>query len=124
MLDHITIWVKDLEKSKQFYEKVLAVLGYVLNLGSKKEAFYGFGLGNDPIFEIVQATKRRPAHTKLHVALKAKTRDEVRKFYKVAIANGAKDNGKPGPRKNYSPKYYAAFVIDTDGNNIEVCSSV
>lgn len=121
MLDHITIWVKNLEKSRQFYEKALAVFGYTLNLGSKKESFYGFGLGKNPIFEIVQVTKTRPAHKKIHVAFKAKTKDEVKKFYKVALTNGAKDNGKPGPRKNYTPTYYAAFVIDPDGNNIEVC---
>lgn len=121
MIDHVTIRVCNLEKSRAFYETILAVLGYGLNLGSKKESFYGFGVGKNPIFEIAQATSTRPAHTKIHVAFRAKDREQVRRFYAIAIKNGAKDNGKPGPRKNYAPTYYAAFVIDPDGNNIEAC---
>lgn len=121
MIDHVTICVKNLEKSRAFYEKVLATLGYRHNIGSKKERYYGFGFGEDPILEISQATKDRPAHKKVHIAFKAKTKDQIKEFYKVAIANGAKDNGKPGPRKNYTPTYYATFVIDADGNNIEAC---
>ncbi len=119
MIDHVTIRVKHLEKSKAFYEKVLSVFGYELNLGSAEEKFYGFGLDKDPIFEIVQATKTRPAHKKIHVAFKALDKKQVVQFYKVALRSGAKDNGKPGYRKNYTPTYYAAFVIDPDGNNIE-----
>ncbi len=121
MIDHITIQVKNLEKSKAFYEKVLAVFGYTMNLTNEKKTFYGFGLGKDPIFEIVQSGKSHPAHKKIHVAFKAKNKDQVKNFYKIAIKNGAKDNGKPGQRKNYTPTYYAAFVIDFDGNNIEAC---
>lgn len=121
MIDHVTIRVKDLEKSRSFYEKVLATLGYEQNIGSKKEGYYGFGFGEDPILEISQATKVHPAHKNVHIAFKAKTKNQIKEFYKVAIANGAKDHGKPGPRKNYTPTYYAAFVIDADGNNIEVC---
>ncbi len=121
MIDHVTIRVEDLEKSRAFYEKVLATLGYKHNIGSKDEGFYGFGFGDDPIFEISQATKDRPAHKKVHIAFKAKTKEQIQEFYKVAIANGAKDNGKPGPRKNYTPTYYAAFIIDPDENNMEAC---
>lgn len=121
MIDHVTIRVKNLEKSRAFYEKILATLGYKHNIGSKKDGYYGFGFGEDPILEISQATKDRPAHKKVHIAFKAKTKDQIKEFYKVAIANGAKDNGKPGSRKNYTPTYYAAFVIDADGNNIEAC---
>jgi catechol 2,3-dioxygenase-like lactoylglutathione lyase family enzyme len=122
MLDHISIRVKNLEKSKVFYEKLLAALGYIHNIGSQKEKYYGFGIGEDPIFEIVAENKSRPAHKKIHVAFKAKDKTQVKKFYKTALELGAKDNGKPGPRKNYSPTYYAAFIIDMDGNNIEVCT--
>lgn len=121
MIDHVTIRVKDLEKSRVFYEKVLAALGYKHNIGSKKEGYYGFGFGEDPIFEISKPTKERPVNRKVHIAFKAKTKDQIKEFYKVAIANGAKDNGKPGSCKNYTPTYYAAFVIDADGNNIEAC---
>lgn len=121
MLDHITFQVKNLKKSKEFYEKVLAVLGYKQNLTNEKQTFYGFGLGDDPIIEIVQSTKSRPSHKKIHIAFKAKSKDQVKEFHKVAIKNGAKDNGKPGMRKDYTPTYYAAFVKDPDGNNLEVC---
>lgn len=121
MIDHITIRVTDLEKSRIFYKKLLATLSYEQNIGSKEEGYYGFGLGEDPIFEIAQATKDFPAHKKVHIAFKAKSQSQVEEFYATAIANGAKDNGKPGPRKNYTPTYYAAFIIDADENNIEVC---
>ena len=121
MIDHVTIRVKDLEKSRSFYEKILATLGYKHNIGSQKEGYYGFGLGEDPIFEITQATGELPANKKVHIAFKAKTKDQIKKFYEVAIANGAQNNGKPGPRKNYTQTYYAAFIIDADGNNIEAC---
>jgi catechol 2,3-dioxygenase-like lactoylglutathione lyase family enzyme len=121
MIDHITIQVEDLQNSRAFYEKVLAVLGYEQNITNEKNTFYGFGVGKDPIFEIVQSTLEHPAHKKVHVAFKAKTKEQVKEFYDVALANGATDNGEPGPRKNYSPTYYAAFVIGPDEHNIEVC---
>ena len=121
MIDHITIQVKDLEKSKALYEEVLAVFGYKQNLTNEKKTFYGFGLGEDPIFEIVQATPENPVSKGIHVAFKAKTKEQIDEFHKIALENGAKDNGKPGPRKNYTPTYYAAFIYDLDGNNIEAC---
>lgn len=121
MIDHITIQVKDLEASRSFYEKVLGVIGYTQNITNDKKTFYGFGSGDAPIFEIVQSTPEHPAHKKIHVAFKAKNEEQVKKFYTTAIGNGAKDNGKPGPRKDYSPTYYAAFIIDLDDNNIEIC---
>lgn len=121
MLDHITFQVSNLEKSREFYEKTLAKLGMSIVLTNDRETFYGFGVGSDPYFEIVQSTKSRPAHKKIHVAFRANDKKMVRDWYKAALQAGAKDNGKPGPRKDYSPTYYAAFVIDRDGNNIEVC---
>lgn len=121
MLDHITFQVSNLEKSKEFYERTLAKLGMSIVLTNDKNTFYGFGIGEDPYFEIVQATKSRPAHKKIHVAFKAKDKKQVQNWYKEAIKAGGKDNGKPGPRPAYSPTYYAAFVKDRDGNNVEVC---
>lgn len=121
MIDHITLQVKDLEKSRVFYEKALATIGYKQCLTNEKNTFYGFGPSGEPFFEIVQSTPRHPAHSKVHVAFKAKDKDEINAFHKVALELGAKDNGKPGPRRNYTPTYYAAFIIDPDGNNIEVC---
>lgn len=121
MLDHITIRVKDLEESKRFYDKALKPLGLKIVLGSKKDGFFGYGIGEDPIFEISQSSKSRPAHREVHVAFKAKNQMIVDAFYKAAIAAGATDNGKPGFRPQYTPTYYAAFVRDLDRNNIEVC---
>jgi len=121
MIDHITIQVKDLEKSRAFYEKILGVIGYKQNITNEKKTFYGFGPGETPFFEIVQSSQERPAHEKIHVAFKTKNKDQVNEFYKIALENGAKDNGEPGPREEYSPTYYAAFVIDPDENNLELC---
>jgi catechol 2,3-dioxygenase-like lactoylglutathione lyase family enzyme len=120
MLDHITIRVSDLEKSKHFYEKVLNKLGMKIVLGSENEKFWGFGY-EDPIFEISQATKENPVHSKVHIAFKAKSRDQIEAVYKTALKAGAKDNGAPGPRPEYTETYYAAFFKDFDDNNIEVC---
>lgn len=121
MIDHITIQVSDLEKSKTFYERTLAKLGMSIVLTNDKHTFYGFGIGKDPYFEIVQATEKHPAHKRVHVALKAKDKRMVDEWYEEAIAAGGKDNGEPGPRPDYSETYYAAFVLDGDENNIEVC---
>lgn len=121
MIDHITIQVKDLEKSRAFYEKVLAVIGYNQIITNEKKTLYGFGPGEAPFFEIVQSSPERPAHEKIHFAFKAETKEQVEEFHKIALENGAKDNGEPGPREDYSPTYYAAFAIDPDENNIEVC---
>jgi len=121
MLDHITIRVSDLEKSKAFYEKTLATLGMSIVLTNEKNTFYGFGVGKDPYFEIVQATKAFPAERNIHVAFRAKDTEMVGEWYREAIKAGGKDNGQPGTRPEYSPTYYAAFVKDLDGNNIEVC---
>lgn len=121
MIDHITIQVENLEKSKAFYEQVLAVIGYKQNLTNERNTFYGFGPGEEPVFEIVQSSPEHPAHKKVHVAFKAESRELVDEFYNVALENGATDNGAPGPRPDYTPTYYAAFVLDADENNIEIC---
>jgi len=121
MLDHITIRVSHLAKSKAFYEQTLAPLGMTIVLGSEKEGYWGFGVGDDPYLEIAQATKTRPAHKKIHIAFKARDRNMVRAWYKASLKAGAKDNGKPGLRPAYSKTYYAGFVKERDGNNVEVC---
>lgn len=121
MIDHITIQVKDLEKSRAFYKKILAIIWYEQVLTNDKNTMYGFGPDGEPFFEIVQSTKEYLAHTKLHFAFKAENKKQIDKFYKVALQNWAKDNWKPGPRPKYTPTYYAAFVFDPDENNVEFC---
>ena len=90
-------------------------------MGSAKERYFGFGISGDPFFEIQQADKKYPAHTNVHIAFKVKDQKTVKAFYSAACAAGGKDNGAPGRRPEYTEKYYAAFVLDVDGNNIEAC---
>ena len=117
MIDHITIEVSDLAKSKLFYEKAFAPLGYSVAFG-KEGIFWAFDVGNGCLFEI-QSTGEKPPLTHLHVAFRVKSKTEVDAFYRAALAAGGKDNGAPGERANYHPGYYAAFLFDPDGNNIE-----
>jgi catechol 2,3-dioxygenase-like lactoylglutathione lyase family enzyme len=116
MIDHVTLAVTDLEKSKLFYETVLASLGYRLAFG-REGAFWSFDIG-DGLFEIMQSDDPGPL-TRVHVAFRVKSRAEVEAFHRAALAAGALENGAPGPRPAYAPNYYACFVLDPDGYNIE-----
>jgi catechol 2,3-dioxygenase-like lactoylglutathione lyase family enzyme len=116
MIEHTTIYVTDYNQAKEFYSSVLEPLGYKLNMEHGPAA--GFMADGHTSFWIMEKPTVQPGH----VAFGAKTRESVNKFYDLAIAGGAKDNGAPGLRSDYSPDYYAAFILDTDGNNIEaVC---
>jgi len=117
VIDHITIAVSDLKKSKLFYEQALVPLGHKLSFG-KEGAFWSFDVGDGGRFEIQEADTP-PPFTRLHVAFRARNKAEVDAFYRAALAAGAKDNGGPGPRPQYTPDYYACFVLDPDGYNIE-----
>jgi len=123
MLDHIGLPVGDYARSKAFYEKALAPLGYVLVMEMQQDEHdakaAGFGIGGKPDFWIGGEGK---LNKPLHVALAASDRASVDAFHKAALAAGATDNGPPGLRPHYHPNYYAAFVLDPDGHNIEaVC---
>lgn len=116
MFDHIGIRVKHLDAAARLYGAMLAPLGHVA--GPRDTTYAGFGPKDRPALWL-HADK---AGGGCHVALKAEGRDAVDAFHKAGLAAGAKDNGKPGLRADYGPKYYAAFLIDRDGNNIEaVC---
>jgi catechol 2,3-dioxygenase-like lactoylglutathione lyase family enzyme len=116
MFDHVKIGVSDFAASKAFYLNALAPLG-IKNL-AEGEPSYGIELGGDDgVSFILFETKEKPAH--LHIAFLAKSRAQVQAFYSAALEAGGKDNGEPGIRPNYSGKYYAAFVIDPEGHNIE-----
>lgn len=117
MIDHITVAVSDLTKSRLFYERALTPLGYTLSFG-KENMFWAFDIGNGCLFEIQQADSASPL-TCIHVAFRAKNRADVDAFYQSALAAGARDNGAPGPRPDYAPDYYACFILDPDGYNIE-----
>jgi catechol 2,3-dioxygenase-like lactoylglutathione lyase family enzyme len=117
MLDHITLQVSDYRRSKQFYASALKPLGYELAMESGESG--GFGKDGKPDFWIAQGAATKPA---VHVAFASTDRLTVDAFHRAALAAGARNNGAPGLRPDYHPNYYAAFVLDPDGNNIEaVC---
>jgi catechol 2,3-dioxygenase-like lactoylglutathione lyase family enzyme len=112
MIAHTSLPVSNYQKSKAFYIKALAPLGYRNNMEYGESA--GFNDGKNTDFWITHEVKIVPTH----LAFEAKSRAEVEAFHKAALSAGAKDNGGPGYRE-YWPGYYAAFVHDPDGNNVE-----
>ncbi|HEY1697506.1 MAG TPA: VOC family protein [Polyangiaceae bacterium] len=124
-LDHIGINVTQYERSKAFYTQALAPLGITLAMEYGKAA--GFGRGGKPDFWIGEGATRfqKPEQlapiTPVHVCFTAKDRAEVDAFHRAALAAGGKDNGAPGIRAEYHPRYYGAFVVDPDGHNVEAC---
>jgi catechol 2,3-dioxygenase-like lactoylglutathione lyase family enzyme len=112
MIAHTTLHISDYRKSKSFYAAALAPLGYRNNMESEESA--GFNDGKNTDFWISKEEFVVPTH----LAFETDSRNKVEAFYKAALAAGAKDNGGPGYR-DYSPGYYAAFVLDPDGHNIE-----
>jgi len=124
MIDHTGIAVSDFEKSKAFYAKALAPIGYALLMEFPASVtghadVAGFGEAPKPDFWIGSGIANKPP---IHVAFRVGKRATVDAFYKAAIAAGGVDNGAPGVRAHYHPNYYGAFVLDPDGHNIEaVC---
>ena len=113
MIEHVSVPVSDVGKAKEFYTKALAPLGYELRYDWGEAA--GFTEGGHTSFIIGEAKGAVPTH----IAFRAGSKETVDAFYNAAIGAGAKDNGAPGYRKDYSPGYFAAFVHDADGNNVE-----
>lgn len=116
MFDHVVFGVSDYAASKAFYLKALAPLGLaVLQEGSLGVEMAAEGQSSSLcLFQ----TEEKPAH--LHLAFVAESRGQVDAFHRAALAAGGKDNGAPGLRPQYHVHYYAAFVIDPDGHNIEM----
>jgi catechol 2,3-dioxygenase-like lactoylglutathione lyase family enzyme len=124
MIDHIGLTVTDIEKSRAFYEAALRPLGFsVLKIATASDTESGgtavmFGIDH---VEFVIADNERVGQGS-HVAFRVETRALVDAFYQAALKAGGRDNGAPGIRSRYSPTYYAAFVHDPDGINVEaVC---
>ena len=116
MIDHTGFHVADIERSKEFYGKALAPLGYSLVHEMPEWKVAGYGEGGKADFWLVGDGAEKPSH----VAFRATNKESVEKFYEAGMAAGGTDNGAPGYRKEYTPGYYAAFVKDPDGHNIEV----
>jgi catechol 2,3-dioxygenase-like lactoylglutathione lyase family enzyme len=117
MIDHVSANVGDFQQAKRFYEQALAPLGYSVRMEFESAAGFGSGEGI-PDFWIGS----NPERGATHVAFTAKDRAAVDSFYKAAVAAGGQDNGPPGVRADYHENYYAAYVHDPDGNNIEAVS--
>ena len=111
MIDHIGINASDFEKSKGFYTAALAPLGLTVMQD------FGTVIGMGGEYPFLWLSSGDPGHA--HVALRAESRKQVDEFYAAALKAGGKDNGKPGVRTEYSENYYAAFIHDPDGHNIE-----
>lgn len=125
MIDHMGFAVSDLRVSRRFYEATLAPLGLGVIMevnpqehGSKGNAI-GFGKDGNPFFWIGDNERVGEG---LHIAFAVESRALVDAFHAAALAAGGKDHGGPGIRAHYHPNYYAAFILDPDGFNIEaVC---
>jgi catechol 2,3-dioxygenase-like lactoylglutathione lyase family enzyme len=115
LIDHIQLVVRDLPASRRFYDAVLEVFGLAVG-GGGEDFFWADEL-------VVSSSDSKAADGKLtgrsHIAFQAADRAAVDAFHRVALQNGGTDNGAPGERAAYHPGYYAAFVFDPDGNNIE-----
>jgi len=114
LIDHIQLVVRDLAASKRFYSAVLHALN--IPVGGEGEDYFWAD-------ELFVSSKDSPAAQgtitgRTHLAFQAKNREAVERFHSAALSAGGQDNGKPGER-SYHPGYYAAFVLDPDGNNIE-----
>jgi catechol 2,3-dioxygenase-like lactoylglutathione lyase family enzyme len=117
VIDHLTLTVRDLARSRAFYEKALAPLGYLVRMDAPWGC--GFGDAHKPYFWLRQGD---PPSRPMHIAFAAPDRAAVDAFHAAALAAGAADDGAPGLRPHYHEHYYGAFVRDPDGHPIEaVC---
>jgi catechol 2,3-dioxygenase-like lactoylglutathione lyase family enzyme len=129
MIDHLSLAVSDLDRSRAFYDRALAALGARRLMEVEDAPDYvasGYGTTEgEPAFWIGSSIGPAPdpvAPDGQHVAFAAPDRAAVDAFHKAALAAGGRDNGAPGLRPHYHPNYYAAFIIDPDGYRIEaVC---
>ena len=131
MIDHMGFPVADAERSRAFYDKALAAIGLSLQMEATPDqtesggTALGYGKDGNPFFWIGDnegGDAGKGVAEGVHVAFTVDTRAEVDAFHAAALEAGGRDNGAPGLRERYGPNYYAAFVIDPDGANIEaVC---
>jgi catechol 2,3-dioxygenase-like lactoylglutathione lyase family enzyme len=123
MLDHVSLGVKDLERSRRFYDTALRPLGLVRTVDFQgRGSDYGAMAGQLGVqFTVTVEQKVKPL-VGMHICFRAPDRSAVRAFHAAALAAGGNDGGAPGLRLIYHPNYYAAFVLDPDGHRIEaVC---
>jgi len=116
--DHVGLRVRDFPRAVSFFKTLLEPLG--LTLQHQGEDYAGFGDAEHTPLWLHASPKTPPGG--VHLAFRAATREAVQRFHAAGLAAGARDHGAPGPRPDYGPTYYAAFLIDADNNNLEaVC---
>ena len=119
MLHHVSVGVRDVERAATFYDAILAALGYKRVMEFLP---YAIGYGDKhPAFWVQLPHNQQPASVGngYHVSFTARSKDAVRRFHTSALAKGGTSDGEPGPRPDYGPEYFGAFVIDLDGNKLE-----
>ncbi|MCK0140717.1 VOC family protein [Aliiroseovarius sp. F47248L] len=118
VIDHVTLGVSDFEETRKFYDCVMPALGF--HIVWEKPSMVAYGIGREDDFGLMADEGRARRGT--HVAFRAPDRNSVRRFHSEALKAGGRDDGAPGLRPEYNATYYAAFVIDPEGNRIEaVC---
>ena len=118
MIDHITVRAGDIEATKTFYVGALEPLGYTLSFEQEFDGVKVIGFGKSGKID-TWFTTDRPISGPVHICWSADSKEEVDAFYGAALGAGGKGNGAPGLRPEYHEKYYGAFVLDPDGNNVE-----
>jgi catechol 2,3-dioxygenase-like lactoylglutathione lyase family enzyme len=119
MLHHVSVGVRDVERAAKFYDAVLGALGY-----RRVMEFLPYAVAygeTQPSFwvQLPQNQQAATAGNGVHISFIARSQGAVDEFHNAALAEGAKSDGEPGPRPDYSPDYYGAFVFDLDGNKLE-----
>ncbi len=120
MLSHLSLGVSDLDAATDFYDAILATLGYARVYTGPGSVGYGLpGTDNDRLLLIETGGRVHPPSQGFHLAFVAPSRQAVDRFHAAALLHGGVDQGGPGLRPNYGPDYYAAFVLDRDGYKLE-----
>ena len=118
MLGHVSLGVRDIERSRRFYDETLGALGFLCTFRGDRVLGYG-PPGEERLNLFLVPSDDVGLGAGFHLAFDAPDRDAVRRFHAAALANGGRCNGPPGLRERYSPTYFAAFVIDPDGHRLE-----
>lgn len=118
VIHHVSVGTNDVRRARTFYDPLMALIGLRVLKSSERSVHYG---ASDIIFSLetpVDGERASPGNG-VHIAFQAPDRETVRRFHRVAMANGGSDEGGPGIRDDYNANYYGAFVRDLDGNKIE-----
>jgi catechol 2,3-dioxygenase-like lactoylglutathione lyase family enzyme len=117
VIDHVTVGVSDLARSREFYRRALVPLGFS-EIGAWREGSTEIAFGLEEADDFAVSTAYLTG-APVHIAFAADRREQVDAFYAAAMAAGGRDNGAPRLRPEYSDGYYSAFVLDPDGHNVE-----